>query len=184
VLVVTDQAHHKSAMHQHERNRVMIYLDAGTDRITFEDGRVVDLKFHANEIQWSPAARRHTSENIGDRPFRIVEVELKNAGGPFQPPALDPPKLRPKYFRIPIDNQQVRVLVARIPGKQTVPFHEHALNRLLVYLTDQHIRVTDEAGKAVEVSSKAGDVRWFTPNKHSEENLSDQAFEVAVVEVK
>src|SRR5579872_7509091 len=113
VLVVTDQPKHKSGLHEHKVNRVMIYLDAGTDRIAYEDGRVEDLKVGANEIRWSPAGGKHTSENIGERPLHIIEVELKNAGGPFQPPALDTLKLWPGFFRVPIDNRQVRVLVAR-----------------------------------------------------------------------
>jgi hypothetical protein len=184
VLVVTDQPRHKSALHEHQVNRVMIYLDPGADRITYEDGRVEDLKFRANEIRWSPAGGKHTSENIGDKPFRIVEVELKNAGEPFSPPALDTPKLWPGFFRIPIDNRQVRVLVARIPAKQKIAMHEHALPRVLVNLTDQHFRVIDESGKAVEISAKAGDVHWARPNKHVEENLSDQPFEGVAVELK
>ena len=184
VLVVTDQPKHKSAMHEHKINRVMIYLDPGTDRITYEDGRVEDLKFHANEVRWSPAGGRHTSENIGERPFRVIEVELKNAGGPFQAPALETFKLWPEFFRIPIDNQQVRVLVAHIPARQKLAMHEHALNRVLVNLTDQHFRVIDESGKAVEIKASAGGVHWAKPNKHSEENLSDQPFEGVVVELK
>jgi uncharacterized RmlC-like cupin family protein len=184
VLVVTDQPKHKSTLHEHKVNRVMIYLDAGTDRITYEDGRVEDVKFRANEIRWSPAGGKHTSENIGERPFRIVEVELKNAGGPFAPPTLDPPKLWPTFFRIPIDNQQVRVLVARVPARQNMVLHEHSLNRVLVNLTDQHFRVIDESGKAVEISAKAGDVHFAKSNKHSEQNLSDQPFEGVVVELK
>jgi hypothetical protein len=162
----------------------MIYLDPGTDRITYEDGRVEDLKFHANEVRWSPAGTRHTSENIGERPFRVIEVELKNAGGPFQAPALDTVKLWPKFFRIPIDNQQVRVLVAHVPARQKFAMHQHALNRVLVTLTDQHFRVIDESGKAVEIKLQAGDVHWAKPNEHSEENLSDQPFEGVVVELK
>ncbi len=184
VLIVTDQPKHKSALHEHKVNRVMIYLDPGTDRITYEDGRVEDLKFRANEIRWSPAGGKHTSENTGERPFRIVEVELKNAGGPFQPPPLDPPTLWPNLFGAPIDNQQVRVLVARIPAKQKFAAHNHALNRVLVNLTDQHFRVIDESGKAADITAKAGDVHWAKPNKHSEENLSDQPFEGVVVELK
>jgi uncharacterized RmlC-like cupin family protein len=184
VLVVTDQPKHRSALHEHKVNRVMIYLDPGMDRITYADGHVEDLKFRANEVRWSPAGGKHTSENIGERPFRIVEVELKNAGGPFQPPALDPSKLWPKFFRIPIDNQQVHVLVARIPAKQKLALHEHALNRVLVNLTDQHFRVIDESGEAAEIKAKAGDVHWAKPNKHIEENLSDQPFEGVVVELE
>jgi mannose-6-phosphate isomerase-like protein (cupin superfamily) len=184
VIVVTDQPKHKSALHEHNINRVMIYLDPGTDRITHEDGRVEDVTFRANEICWSPAGGKHTSENIGQRPFRIIEVELKNVGGPFQPTALDPPKLWPKFFRIPIDNRQVRVLVERIPAKQKLVLHQHSLHRVLVNLTDQHFRVIDESGKAVEITAKAGGVHLAKPNKHIEENLSDQPFEGVVVELK
>ena len=78
VLVVTDQPKHRSALHEHKVNRVMIYLDPGMDRITYADGHVEDLKFRANEVRWSPAGGKHTSENIGERPFRIVEVELND----------------------------------------------------------------------------------------------------------
>jgi uncharacterized RmlC-like cupin family protein len=184
VLVVTDQPAHKSALHEHKINRVMIYLDPGTDRITYEDGRVEDVKFGANEVRWSPAGGKHTSENIGERPFRIVEVELKNAGGPFQPPALDTLKLWPAFFRVPIDNPQVRVLVAHVPAKQKFELHEHALNRVLINLTDQHFRVIDDAGKTAEISATAGAVHWAKPNRHIEENLSDQPFEGVVVELK
>ena len=184
VLIVTDQPQHKSALHEHKVNRVMIYLDPGTDRITYEDGRVEDLKFRSSEIRWSPAGGKHTSENIGERSFRVIEVELKNAGGPFQPPALDPPTLWPKFFRIAIDNSQVRVLVAHIPPNEKMALHQHVLSRVLVNLTDQHFRVIDESGKTVEVSAKAGDVHWASPNKHIEENLSSEPFEGVVVEVK
>jgi len=184
VLVVTDQPHHRSALHEHKVNRVMIYLDPGADRIAYADGRVEDLKFGANEIRWSPAGGKHTSENITDHPFRIVEVELKNPGGSFHPPAQDPLKLWPKFFRVVIDNPQVRVMTARIPPKQKLVPHEHAFARVLVNLTDQHFRVTDESGKSVEITGKAGDVHWAKPNRHSEENLSDQPFEGVVVELK
>ena len=78
----------------------------------------------------------------------------------------------------------MRVLVARIPARQKIALHEHALNRVLVNLTDQHFRVIDESGKAVEIKAKAGDVHWAKPNKHIEENLSDQPFEGVVVELK
>jgi len=184
VAVVTDQPKHRSTLHEHKLNRVMIYLDPGTDRITYEDGRVEDLKFTAGEIRWSPAGGKHTSENIGERPFRIVEVELKNAGGSFQRPARDASTLWPKFFRIPIDNQQVRVLVAHIPPKQDLPLHEHARGRVLVNLTDQHFRVMDESGKTAEIIARAGDVHWAMPNKHVEQNLSDQPFAGVVVELK
>jgi len=65
-----------------------------------------------------------------------------------------------------------------------VPMHEHSLNRVVVYITDQNFRVTTPDGKAETVQHKAGDVSWGGPTKHKEENLSDKPFEVLVVELK
>ena len=39
VLVVTEQPHHPSALHEHPMNRVMIYLGSGANRTTAGAGR-------------------------------------------------------------------------------------------------------------------------------------------------
>jgi hypothetical protein len=62
--------------------------------------------------------------------------------------------------------------------------HEHAVNRVTVFLTDQEFRVTDPQGNVSVVKHKAGDAVWGTPISHREENVSDQAFEVVAVEIK
>jgi len=184
ILVVTDEPHRPSALHGHSMNRVLIYLDAGAEKLTYEGGRVVDLKFQAGEVRWSPAGGRHTAENTGNKPCRVVEMELKNQGRSVQPPALDPVRLAPKIYKVLIDNPQVRVLRVHIPPKQKVPLHEHVLNRAVVYLTDQHARVTEEGGKANEVTAMAGEIRWAGKARHSEENIGAKPIEVIVVELK
>jgi hypothetical protein len=62
--------------------------------------------------------------------------------------------------------------------------HEHGLNRVTVYLTDQNFRVTTADGKVDTVQHKAGETVWGTPVKHMEENLSDSPFEVIAIEIK
>jgi hypothetical protein len=69
-------------------------------------------------------------------------------------------------------------------GKQQVPMHEHGPNRVVVFITDAHLRVTDDRGAASELQAKAGDVRWSGASKHREENLSAEPFEVIAVELK
>jgi hypothetical protein len=71
-----------------------------------------------------------------------------------------------------------------IPGKANVPLHEHARNRVVVYLSDAAVRVTDQAGVASESRVLAGEVRWAGITKHAEQNLADKPFDVVVVEVK
>jgi quercetin dioxygenase-like cupin family protein len=184
VLDVTSPPHRKGRLHEHALNRVMIYLTAGTNRLEYEGGRVEDLKFKPGDALWSPAGGRHTSDNPGEQPFRVIEVELKARGGPFQPGPLDPIRLAPKWYRVIFDNPQVRVLRVIIPGKAKVPLHEHARNRVVVYLSDAAVRITSDTGVAAESRVGAGEVRWAGTAKHSEENLADNPFDVVVVELK
>lgn len=184
VLVVTDNPHHKGGMHEHAMNRVMIYLDPGEDRLAYEDGRVKDLNFKAGEVLWSAAGGRHTSENVGSKAFRVVEVELKTPGKAFTAPALDPVKVAPKNYKVVMDNAQVRVLRVRVEPHQKLPLHEHGLGRVVVYLRPYRIKVTPEGMDARESSGPAYDVKWAGPQKHTEENLSDEPFEVIAVDLK
>src|SRR5712692_9120118 len=184
VLVVTDEPHRKNALHEHLSNRVMIYLDAGANTLTYADGRVDRQKFQSGEVRWSPAGGKHSSENPGDKAFRVVEVELKNAGRPVEFPALDPVKIDPKHYQVVMDNPQVRVVRARIGPKEKVPMHEHALPRVLVFLTDFNSRAVEPDGKDSDIRSQAREERWGGPAKHREENLREQTSEVVVIEIK
>jgi hypothetical protein len=62
--------------------------------------------------------------------------------------------------------------------------HQHSLNRITVFLTDQEFRITDSHGKVETMKHKAGDAVWGTPTTHTEENLTDDPFEVVAIEVK
>ena len=133
---------------------------------------------------WSPAGGRHTSDNPGEQPFRVIEVELKKGGAPFEPGPLDPVHLAPQWYRVVLDNPQVRVLRVTIPGSAKVPLHVHARNRVVVYLSDARVRVTRETGEATESRVAAGEVRWAGTAKLEEENLAATPFDVVVVELK
>src|SRR6202051_4557387 len=96
VLVVTEQPHHPSALHEHPMNRVMIYLGSGQLVRTTADGKVQNMEFKAGDGRWRPAEGPHTSEYIADNPFQIVEIELKNKPQPpIGMPAIDPLKADP-----------------------------------------------------------------------------------------
>src|SRR5437868_5780103 len=77
ILTAVDEPHHKGAPHSHAVNRVMIYLTAGDLDVTYDDGRVDHQHWKPNDIAFSPAGARHTSENVSASPLRIVEIELK-----------------------------------------------------------------------------------------------------------
>ena len=186
VLKVTDQPHKKSQPHEHKLNRVMIYLQPGRQEITSQDGKKVALTWKAGEVKWSPASGTHVSEITSDVPVAMVEVEIKKEGDPGKAAnsPLDPLKADPQDYKLEFENSQVRVVRVKLGPRHKVPLHEHVLNRVVVYLTDQNHSMKTPDGKTETAQHKAGDVSWGGPAKHSEENLRDGTFEVVVVELK
>ena len=186
VLRVTQAPHQKTRLHDHKINRVMVYLQPGKQNFEWEGGKKTVLTWKAGEAKWSPAGGMHVAEIVSDQPVTIIEIELKKpadpskrAGGP-----LDPVKLDPKDYKVLFENGQARVLHVNIGGGQSTPMHEHGLNRVVTYLSDQKLRVSTPDGKSEIVEHKAGDVSWGGPAKHKEENLLSAPFEVIVVELK
>jgi uncharacterized RmlC-like cupin family protein len=186
VLKVNQQPHQKTRMHQHVVNRVMIYLQSGHQNFEYEGGKKSALDWKAGDVKWSPAGGMHSAEITSDQPVTIVEIELKKPGaaGKKVSRALDPVKVDPKHYKVEFENDQVRVLRVKIGPHETAPMHEHALNRVVTYITGQDIRVTAADGKVDHAQHQPGEVSWGLPAKHTEENLSDKPFEAVVVELK
>lgn len=186
VFRALEKAHVKGKFHEHKPNRVMIYLQSGRQKFEYQDGRqpkVFDWK--AGEVKWSPAEGMHSPEVIGDTSFNIIEVELKKPGtGTTVTSSKDPVKIDRKHYKVEFENDQVRVVRVTVGAHEATPMHEHSLNRVTVYLTDQVNRITSSDGKVDTVRRKAGDAAWATPVTHKEENLDDKPFEVIMVEVK
>lgn len=186
VRVVAEPAH-ATGDHEHEVNRVMIYLDAGGQIVTYkEDGRVVEQEWAAGQALWSPATGVHRVSYQTKSPVRLVKVELQQAGPlgtkPLGP--LDPVKVDPKHYTVELENDQVRVIRVKVAAGGSIPLHEHARPRAVVYLTAADFEQTLEDGSKVESRQKRGDVVWSdTGVRHSEHNRGG-AFEGLVVELK
>ena len=89
-----------------------------------------------------------------------------------------------KNYHVEFENDQVRVVRIKAAAKETLPLHEHAVNRVSVTLTDQEFRVTAADGTVQNPRRKAGEAAWGTPVKHTEENLSDKPCEIIMVDLK
>jgi quercetin dioxygenase-like cupin family protein len=186
VVTAHDEPHVKHAWHEHKFNRVMVYLNAGEQEIITKDGKKTTLKFQPGDVKWSPATGLHTSEVTSSSPVNIVEIEAKKPGDPSKSAAtaLDPVKVSPSVYKVEFENPQVRVMRVKFPPHGSVPEHEHALNRVIVYLTDQDSKITTPDGKVDESKHKAGQASWGGPARHKEENVLDTPVEVIVVEFK
>jgi len=185
VVVAHDQPHAKGTLHEHKLDRVMVYLQAGRQQFV-HDGKTTTLVFKAGDVKWSPASGMHTSEIISDNPVTIVEVEIKKDGDPSKAinTPLDPLKVDPKDYKLEFENAKVRVLRVKMAAGHAVPLHEHSLNRVVVYLSDQNGSMTTPDGQTTTAVHKAGEFSWGTPVKHKEQNNMDHTFEAIIVEFK
>jgi hypothetical protein len=185
VIQANEKPHVKTALHEHKFNRVMIYLQPGRQEIVPQNGAKTVLNFKAGEVKWSPVSGLHTSEVVSNAPVTIIELEIKKEGsGKTVDTKLDPLKVDPQVYKLEFENSQVRVVRVHMPAHRQVPLHEHVLNRVVVYLTNQNTRMTTQDGKVETVQHKAGEASWGGPVTHKEENLMDGPFEAVVVEFK
>lgn len=83
VLRIHYGPHEKSVMHSHP-NAVVVYLSDGDIRMTLPDGKTQESKGKLGEAVYTPAGT-HNPENIGDKPFDAVLVELKGARATGKP---------------------------------------------------------------------------------------------------
>jgi len=172
VIQVDVGARGQSAIRTHEMNRVLIYRDGGHIQLSGGDGRIEDLDVQAGDARWSRAGEPYIMENLSDHPIRIIEIELRSgSAGAKALPKLDPVAVDARHYSMEFENDQVRVLRVHFGPHEKGVMHEHVLDRVVVYLTDQ-------------ASVKAGTVRMAGAATHTEENAGDASAELIAVELK
>ena len=92
-------------------------------------------------------------------------------------------RVEPTHYRFAFENESVRVVDIHYGPHERSIMHQHPAG-VVVYITDGHFRFTDETGKVIEASAKAGEARWFPAFKHKVENLSDKPFDGVYIEIK
>jgi len=65
----------KSVMHGHPPS-VAVFVTDGHYRFTYPDGETEDIRTKAGQVQHFDAFE-HNPENLGDKPFEVIAVELK-----------------------------------------------------------------------------------------------------------
>lgn len=98
--------------------------------------------------------------------------------------AQDPVVVDSMHYKLVFENENVRVLrISYGPNEESAAMHDHPAG-VAVFLDDQEVAFTLPDGQTVEVSGKAGDAIWTEAGAHLPRNLSDQPFELILVEVK
>ena len=171
VIVATLQPRTPSiAANGHATNRVLIYLDDGA--MTRKEGdQSTRIEFHRGDVRWRPASGPYIAENVGDRPIRILEIDLKGQpAGAASVSKLDPVSVDATHYKVVLENEYVRVLHVHYGPHEKGQTHEHILNRIVFYVNDQP-------------GAKADDVRVAGAGTHAEENASDRPADRIAVEL-
>ena len=77
VLRINYGPHEKSVMHYHPAGVAILMTDSDI-RFTTPDGKTEERKGKAGQVMEAPAGK-HLPENLGDKPFEVILVELKRS---------------------------------------------------------------------------------------------------------
>lgn len=85
VLRIHHDPHDRSSMHEHPAG-VVVWLTDGHEKLTFPDGKTQESHSNAGQVSWT-AGTKHAVENLSDKPFEVIFVELKAKLATPEPPA-------------------------------------------------------------------------------------------------
>jgi hypothetical protein len=92
----------------------------------------------------------------------------------------------PEHYHLEFENEFVRVIRCRIPGRDKVKMHNHPFGSIIIFMTDQNLHQTLENGTTEEARNKAGHIVWGngSTQQHMGENITDQLYEYIRVDIK
>lgn len=184
VLRINYGAKEKSPMHSHP-DAIAVFQGDQRARFTLPDGQSLVRDMEAGQVAWMPA-EIHAPENLGDKPLRLILVELKGdsrAAKAAPPASQDPVSLDPQHNQVLIDNERVRVFLTSYGAHEKTEMHGHP-DYVAVFLTDARVRFANLHGKSETIETKAGQVIWQSAHVHSSENEGNQPCKVVLIELK
>jgi quercetin dioxygenase-like cupin family protein len=97
--------------------------------------------------------------------------------------AQDPVKTSPQYYKVLLENDQVRVLEYRLKAGEKEPMHSHPTGVVYV-LSAAKIKFTYPDGRTEERAAAAGETHWRDPTTHAVENVGDTEAHAIAIDLK
>jgi hypothetical protein len=91
------------------------------------------------------------------------------------------PAAGPADAKVEFENDAMVVVRIRMAPHEKTPMHDIASARLVVWLTDAHLRDTQADGTVNEIRRQAGALDWVPVQRHAGENLSAQLLEFLAI---
>jgi hypothetical protein len=82
---------------------------------------------------------------------------------------------------VEFENESILVVRIRMAPHEKTPMHDIASARLVVWLTDVHLRDTHANGSVDDVRRHPGDIDWVGVQRHAGENLSHEPLEFLAI---
>jgi hypothetical protein len=96
-------------------------------------------------------------------------------------PSSAPPPAGPEDAKVEFENESIMVVRVHMAPHEKTPMHDIASARLVVWLTEVHLRDTHPDGSANETHRRAGTIDWVGVQRHAGENLSHQPLEFLAI---
>jgi beta-alanine degradation protein BauB len=97
--------------------------------------------------------------------------------------AQDPVKTSPQFYKVLLENDQVRVLEYRLKREEKEPMHSHPAGVVYV-LGGATLKFSYSDGRTEERTAATGDTIWREPVTHAVENIGKTEAHVIVIDLK
>jgi hypothetical protein len=91
------------------------------------------------------------------------------------------PQPGPVNAVVEFENESIVVLRIRMAPHEKTPMHDITSARLVVWLTDAHLRDTHPDGSTDDIRRRAGDIDWIPVQRHAGENLAHEPLEFLAI---
>jgi len=91
------------------------------------------------------------------------------------------PPAGPANAVVEFENESIVVVRIRMAPSEKTPMHDITSARLVIWLTDAHLRDTHPDGSANETHRRAGEINWVGVQRHAGENLSHEPLEFLAI---
>ena len=97
--------------------------------------------------------------------------------------AQDPVKTSPQFYKVLLENDQVRVLEYHLKAGEKEPMHSH-LAGVVYVLSGAKLKFSYPDGRTEMKSAAAGETIWREPVTHAVENIGDTEAHAIAIDLK
>jgi Cupin domain. len=97
--------------------------------------------------------------------------------------AQDPVKTSPQYYKVLLENDQVRVLEYRLKPGEKEPMHSHPAGVVYV-LSGGMLKFSYPDGRTEEKTAATGETIWRDPVTHAVENIGKTEAHAIAIDLK